>query len=375
MKKQIKTMEQLRDSRLLFEKKLPAFGYMILLIVTFSLIGVVVWSMYAHKPYMIISQGTVTNEESSYVMPAYTGEIEESFMEEGKLVQAGDVLFTIKSTDYNLQEEQLLTNKEIYEKQLEKSELLVKSIKDDKNYFDAADTEDELYYSTFEAYKSQVAQNIFDGSTYQAYGYTEEQIQTELEKNQGKISEIYYSAIQSAENMGKEAKQQIASIESQLAAITSGQAEYSVRAVNTGILHLLADYKTGMVVQTGSAVATITPENSEVMIEAYVSTADMARMEEGNEVQLAVDGLIQSVYGNITGIVEKIDSNLTSMEGENGQSNSVFKIRIKPNSDYVVSKSGKKVNLSNGMTVEARVTYDEVTYFNYVLEKLGLLVR
>ena len=375
MKKQIKTMEQLKDSRLLFEKNLPAFGYIILLIVTISLIGVVIWSMYAHKPYMIISQGTVTNQNSSYVMPAYTGEIEESHMEEGKLVQAGDVLFTIKSTDYNLQEEQLLANKEIYEKQIEKSELLVKSIKDDKNYFDPSDTEDELYYSTFEAYKSQVAQNTFDGSAYQAYGYTEEQIQKELEKNQGKISEIYYSAIQSAENMGKEAKQQIASIESQLAAITSGQAEYSVKAVRTGVLHLLADYKAGMVVQTGSAVATITPENSEVMIEAYVSTADMARMEEGNEVQLAVDGLIQSVYGNITGTVEVIDSNLTSMEGENGQSNSVFKIRIKPNSDYVVSKSGRKVNLSNGMTVEARITYDEVTYFHYVLEKLGLLVR
>lgn len=375
MKKQIKTMEQLKDSRLLFEKKLPAFGYIILLIVTVALIGVVIWSMYAHKPYMIISQGTVTNEDSCYVMPAYTGQIEESFMEEGKLVQAGDVLFTIKSTDYNLQEEQLLANKEIYEKQLEKSELLVKSIKDDKNYFDSTNTEDELYYSTFEAYKSQVAQNTFDGSTYQAYGYTEEQIQNELEKNQGKISEIYYSAIQSAENMGKEAKQQIASIESQLAAITSGQAEYSVKAVSSGVLHLLGAYKAGTVVQIGSAVATITPENSEVIIEAYVSTADMARMEEGNEVQLAVDGLIQSIYGNITGTVEMIDSNLTSMEGEEGQSNTVFKIRIKPNSDYVVSKSGRKVNLSNGMTVEARITYDEVTYFHYVLEKLGLLVR
>lgn len=375
MKKQIKTMEQLKDSRLMFEKELPAFGYMILLIVTLSLIGVVVWSTYAKKPYMIISQGTVTNQDSSYVMPAYTGEIEESFMEEGKLVQEGDVLFTIKSTDYNLQEEQLLSNKENYEKQVEQSKLLVKSIKDDKNYFDPSKSEDELYYSTFEAYKSQVAQNTFDGSTYQAYGYTEEQIQAELEKNQGKISEIYYSSIQSAENTMKEAESQIASIDAQLSAIGSGQAEYSVKAVSTGVLHLLADYKAGMVVQTGSAVATITPENSEIIIESYVSTSDMARMEEGNKVQLAVDGLIQSVYGNITGTVEKIDSNLTSMEGENGQSNSVFKIRIKPNSDYMISKSGKKVNLSNGMTVEARITYDEVTYFDYVLEKLGLLVR
>lgn len=375
MKKQIKTMEQLKDSCLMFEKPLPAFGYMLLLIITLSLAGVVAWSTIAHKPYMIISQGTVTNSDSSYVMPAYTGEIQESYMEEGKLVQEGDILFTIKSTDYNLQEEQLTDSREVYEKQVEQAELLVKSIKDDKNYFEASDPEDELYYSTYEAYKSQVAQNTFDGSTYQAYGYTEEQIQAELEKNQGKIAEIYYSAIQSAENIKKEAKQQIDSIDAQLAAVGSGQAEYSVKASGTGVLHLLADYKTGMVVQTGSAVATITPENSEVTIEAYVSTADMARMEEGNEVQLSVDGLIQSVYGNITGTVEKIDSNLTSMEGENGQSNSVFKIRIKPNSDYVVSKSGRKVNLSNGMTVEARITYDEVTYFNYVLEKLGLLTR
>lgn len=375
MKKQIKTMEQLKDSRLLFEKKLPAFGYLILLIVTVSLAGVVLWSMKAHKPYMIISQGTVTSEEANYVMPGYTGEIEACYLEEGKLVQAGDVLFTIKSTDYNLQEEQLLANKAAYEKQTAKSELLVKSIKDDTNYFDAASPEDELYYSAFEAYKAQVAQNTFDGSMYQAYGYSEEQIENELVKNQGKISEIYYNAIQSAENMAKEAQLQIASIDAQLAAVDSGQEEYSVKAANTGVLHLLADYKTGMVVQTGSAVATITPENAEATVEAYVSTADMARMEEGNKVQMAVDGLIQTVYGNITGTVASIDRNLTSMEGENGQSNSVFKIKIKPDTDYVVNKSGKKVNLSNGMTVEARITYEEVTYFDYVLEKLGLLVR
>lgn len=375
MKKQIKTMEQLKDSCLLFEKKFPAFGYLILLIVTVSLVGVVLWSMKAHKSYMIISQGTVTSEEANYVMPSYTGEIEVCFLEEGKLVQAGDVLFTIKSTDYNLQEEQLLANKAVYEKQTAKSELLVKSIKDDTNYFDAASSEDELYYSAFEAYKAQVAQNSFDGSMYQAYGYSEEQIENELVKNQGKISEIYYNAIQSAENMAKEAQIQIASIDAQLSAIDSGQEEYSVKAANTGVLHLLADYKTGMVVQTGSAVATITPENAEATVEAYVSTADMARMEEGNKVQMAVDGLIQTVYGNITGTVASIDRNLTSMEGENGQSNSVFKIKIKPDTDYVVNKSGKKVNLSNGMTVEARIIYEEVTYFDYVLEKLGLLVR
>lgn len=375
MKKQIKTMEQLRDSRLLFEKKLPAFGFMILLVVAFSVVGVIIWSFYAHKPYMIISQGTVTSSNSSYVMPAYTGEIEQCYMEEGKLVQRGDILFTIKSTDFNLQEEQLLVSKQAYEEQVEQLQLLVKSIKDNQNYFDASKPEDELYYSTFEVYMSQISQNTFDGSTYQTYGYTDEQIERELVKNQEKRAEIYYSAIQSAENSIKEAQLQIASIEAQLAAVGSGQLEYSVKAGCTGILHMLADYKAGMVVQTGSAVATITPENSEMIVEAYVSTADMARMEEGNSAQIAVDGLIQSVYGNITGTVVSIDSNLTSLDGENGQNKSVFKIKVRPDVDYLISKSGKKVNLANGMTVETRITYDEVTYFDYGLEKLGLLVR
>lgn len=374
-RKQMKTMEQLRDSALLFETDVPPFGYLLLLIVAVSLAGVLLWSTQAVKPYVIVSQGTVTSADAAYVMPAYTGEIEENDMEEGMLVEEGDVLFTIKSTDYNLQEEQLLASRDIYEQQITKSNLLVKSIQDNTNYFDGTDPEDTLYYSSFEAYQSQVAQNRFDASTYKAYGYSDEQIQAEMEKNQGKVTEIYYSAIQSAENAIQEATKQIASIDAQLLAIQSGQTEYRVRAASAGTLHMLADYKAGMVVQTGSAVATITPENGEVLIEAYVSTADMARMEEGEPVQLAVNGLVQSVYGTIDETVAHIASNVTSMEGEQGESNPVFRVQITPDTDYLVSRTGRKVSLKNGMTVEARIRYDEVTYFNYVLEKLGLLVR
>lgn len=370
MTKQIKTLDQLRDSRLMFDKKVPAFGYMLLLIVTIFLAGAVIWSIRTPKAYMIIAQGTVTNSGSNYVMSGYTGEIGECNMQEGQLVEKGDILFTIKSTDYDMQQEQLEENRAAYEKQISQYELLVKSIKDDRNYFDASNSEDNLYYSTYEAYKSQIAQNRLDTNAYKSYGYTDEQIASELEKNQGKISEVYYSAIQSAENAIQQANIQISAIDAQLSAIDSGQAEYSVKATASGKLHLLADYKSGMVVQAAGTVATITPENAETIMEAYVSTGDMARMHEGDTVQIAVDGLTESVYGNIKGRVEQIDSNLTTQESENGTA-SVFKIRILPEVDYVISKSGEKVDLTNGMTVQARIEYDKITYFNYVLEKLG----
>lgn len=371
---QIRTLDQLKDSRLMFDKKVPAFGYLLLLIVSAFLAGAVIWSMYTPKAYMITAQGTVTSEDANYVMSGYTGEIGACHMKEGMLVEKGDTLFTIKSTDYNVQQEQLEESKGAYEKQISKYELLVKSIKDDQNYFDASDPADNLYYSTYEAYKSQVVQNKLDADTYKSYGYTDEQITAELEKNQGKISEVYYSAIQSAENAIRESNSQIDAIDAQLSAIKSGQAEYAVKATASGKLHLLADYKNGMIVQMAGTVATITPENADTIVEAYVSTADMARIHQGDTVQIAVDGLAESIYGNITGKVVQIDSNLSTQETAEGNTQ-VFRIKILPETDYVISRTGYKVDLTNGMTTLARIQYDKVTYFWYVMEKLGFRAR
>ncbi|MBQ3558882.1 MAG: HlyD family efflux transporter periplasmic adaptor subunit [Agathobacter sp.] len=375
MRKRIHTLEQLKDSRFLFDKQIPAFGYMLIVIVAVFLGGAVVWSMNTPKVYTIQAQGTVTNTDASYVMCTYTGEIETSYMEEGKLVEAGDTLFTIKSTDYNLQKVQLEDSRLAYEKKISQYQKLVKSIKDNVNYFDSANPDDELYFSTFETYKAKVEQSVLDTSMYEIYGYSEEQIEAELVKNQGKISEIYYSTLQSAESAIQEAQLQIVSIDAQLSAISSGQEAYVVKASTSGILHKLADYKPGMVVQTTTTVATITPENGERVIEAYVSTADMARMHEGDEVQIVVDGLSQSVYGTIVGTVRQIDSNVTTQQGQDGATMQVFRVLIDMDTDYMISQTGDKVDVVNGMTVVARVQYNKVTYFNYVLEKLGFKVK
>ena len=375
MKKNIVMLDELKDSRLLFNKQIPTFGYILILIVAVFLLGILAWSIHTPKIYTVQAQGTVSNRDANYVMCTYTGEIESSYMEEGKLVEAGDVLFTIESTDYDLQKEQLESNRLAYETQIKQYQKLVTSIKDDVNYFDSANPEDELYYSTFETYKAKIGQSTLDTSMYESYGYTQEQIEAELVKNQEKISEIYYSALQAAESAIQEAELQIASIDAQLSAISSGQDAYVVKASTSGVLHLLADYKPGMVVQTTTTVATITPENADRVIEAYVSTADMARLHEGDAVQIVVDGLSQSVYGTIKGTVRQIDSNVTTQQGQDGSTTQVFRVLIDMETDYMISHSGDKVDIVNGMTVVARVQYDKVTYFNYILEKLGFKVK
>ncbi len=60
MRKKIKTLAELKDSKLLYDQDIPAFGYMIVAVVALLLIGVIIWSMFAPKPYMITAAGTVT---------------------------------------------------------------------------------------------------------------------------------------------------------------------------------------------------------------------------------------------------------------------------------------------------------------------------
>ncbi len=376
MSKQIKKLSQLKDSRLLYEKKLPAFGYMLVLAVAFLLAAVVIWSVNTPKTYMISASGIVQSENKNYVMTPYTGEISEIYIKEGILVEKGDELLRIKSTDINLQVTQLEEQKKSYETKISQYQKLVKSIKDDTNYFDSAKEEDGLYYSQYEAYKSQVAQNQVDVATYQAYGYTEEQIENQLITNQAKVTELYYASIQTAESAISEAKTQLEALEAQRLALNQGQEEYIVKAAETGTIHMLSDYKEGMVVQAATPIASIASEQDSYEIMAYVSPQDTARTNVGDLVDIAISGLNQSLYGTIKGRVAQIDSDITmAQSSENGEGSTYFKVMIEPENTYLFSKSGNQVNLSNGMAVETRIQYDEVTYFSYVMEALGVLTR
>ena len=181
-------------------KKGTPFGYIIVIISVTLLIGVVIWSLYTPKVYMIKTTGMVTNENAGYVMPAYTGEIVNNYMFEGKIVEQGDVLFTVKSTDYDLQEQQLKNNSIIYKNKLAQSNKLVKSIKDDKIIL-IKQTQMMHYITVHTKHISPKLNKIKLMSVLiKNYGYTDKQIEDQWLLTKNKISEIYYTAIKTAES-------------------------------------------------------------------------------------------------------------------------------------------------------------------------------
>ena len=366
----IQNLSDLQDRRIMMEKKLPPFGYALILLVAALMVFLTVWSTQNYRTYVSQSAGSVQASNKTYIMSSYSGSITELNISEGSYVNEGDLIAHIKSTDLDMQLDSYQSQLDIYQKQKSQYEKLLKSIQDDKNYFSETEVDDQPYYYQYETYKSQVEQKTFDASPYQAAGYSDEQIKNLMEQNQKEVEALYYSTLQSISANLTSVQSNIDNIQAQMDTLSSGANDYYIYAPTSGVIHMDTPYKEGMVLSAGAALATVASENSDLEVVAALSVSDRPLVSVGDSCKIAITGLSEYSYGNLTGTVTSIDSDVNSTE-----SGSYYKMTIKPDSTYVVSNSGDKVDLSNGMSVTARVEYDELTYFEYVMEALGVLFR
>ena len=366
----IRDINELQDRRIMMEKKLPPFGYALILLTAALILFLVVWSTKNYRTYVSQSSGSVQAANKTYIMSSYSGSITELNIAEGSYVNEGDLIAHIKSTDLDMQQDSLQSQLDIYKKQKSQYEKLVKSIQDDKNYFSETDIDDQPYYYQYETYKSQVAQKAFDASPYQAAGYSDEQIKALMEQNQSEVEALYYSTLQSISASLTSVQSNIDNLQSQMDALNTGANDYYIYAPTSGVIHMDTPYKVGMVLSAGTPLATVASENSDLEVVAYVTLNDRPLLHVGDPCKIAITGLSEYSYGTLTGTVTSIDSDVTA-----SSSGSYYKMAITPDSAYVISNSGDKVDLSNGMSVTARVEYDKLTYFEYAMEALGVLFR
>ena len=366
----IRDINELQVRRIMMEKKLPPFGYALILLTAALILFLVVWSTKNYRTYVSQSSGSVQAANKTYIMSSYSGSITELNIAEGTYVNEGDLIAHIKSTDLDMQQDSIQSQLDIYKKQKSQYEKLVKSIQDDKNYFSETDIDDQPYYYQYETYKSQVAQKAFDASPYQAAGYSDEQIKALMEQNQSEVEALYYSTLQSISASLTSVQSNIDNLQSQMDALSTGANDYYIYAPTSGVIHMDTPYKVGMVLSAGTPLATVASENSDLEVVAYVTLNDRPLLHVGDPCKIAITGLSEYSYGTLTGTVTSIDSDVTA-----SSSGSYYKMTITPDSTYVISNSGDKVDLSNGMSVTARVEYDKLTYFEYAMEALGVLFR
>ena len=171
------------------------------------------------------------------------------------------------------------------------------------NKFDPNNEEEIEFYNKLSA--AYIARKEFEVNkeNLKNQGYDDKQIEEYAKTQKNKLNEHYYKTISEFTTEKNQYELELSKLVYQKEALERGKEQYEVVAQKSGVIHLNTPLTSGMVLQGGSLIGTITSKEEELIIETMLPSSDRPRIHVGDEVALAVGGLLQSEYGTIPGKV------------------------------------------------------------------------
>ena len=155
----------------------------------------------------------------------------------------------------------------------------------------------------------------------------------------------------------------IASIEKQIADISMSIKNAEVTASVDGTVNMYSDLSSSDLVQGGQIIATIIPDtDGAYKLMMYLSSSDISETEEGQSVRLRFAAYPYQEYGEFSGTVKSISTDVRS--NENGMSYYVAEVSI---------DDTQGLELVSGMECEARVVTKQRKIIYWLLEKLDFI--
>ncbi|ADL51181.1 HlyD family secretion protein [Clostridium cellulovorans] len=362
-------LNEITDSKIQYDKKPPRFMYYIILVMLMLVVSFFIWSTKSIKTYIVTGNGIVTTENKSNITAKVSGEVKEVYIQEGKEVKAGDILIVFNSPEPKYQIEQVENQVEFLNKRIDLLKRAENEANKGTNTFDKNNIDELEFYNRLLGSNAKLEEYKVDEEALRKQGYKEAEIKQFYDKAQIKKNQIYYDTILSFTNERNQLEMEKDKLETQKKAIANSMNEYIIYAVSDGKIHLNSEIKKGMVLQSGSQIGSIAKVDGELTVEALISGSDRPRVQENDEVSLAIDGLNQAEYRTLNGNIESIDEDATI---DNQKGKIYFKVKIRPDNNYIEDKNGDKVKLKLGMVTEVRVKYEKITYMKYFMEQIGI---
>lgn len=157
---------ELRYSRIFFDKKPPAFVFILIISTAIILIGALIGAAYIPKNYIVKANGNSLITGTEFLSAISSGKVVTLHKSEGDIVKAGDVIVSLSSGQEGLQASSL--NKQL-EKLRAKEAIFQKfeqSLNEKYNHMSNSGEEQE-YYGKVEYYLSQLnSENYNNGTQY-----------------------------------------------------------------------------------------------------------------------------------------------------------------------------------------------------------------
>lgn len=360
-KNRIYTFNELKESKLIYDHKPPAFGVIITLLTLAFVVGAILWACFSVKTYAVRATGLVTDDTKINVMNSVAGEVKTIEVAEGQEVSEGDVILTLDTFQTDLQIAQLQAMVDLYDTYITNTQKLISfvndySVEDENthvNPFDSSVDEEARFYSDVELMK------VYGQSlASQEGGYTEESLQN---------LKTQFLSQQSVYNYLADYISQHKQYSSQLDMYKDSLSSYTVVATQSGIVHLTPGLTVGTVLSNSTLLATISSDDSDnLYFQLAVSASERSKLLVGSDVEIAVSGAMQTEYGTLSGKVAAIDNDIT--QTEDGQV--YYNVKVIPEKTVLTDKGGNQINLQLGMLGECRIKYDETTWLNWIIEQV-----
>ncbi len=150
-------------------------------------------------------------------------------------------------------------------------------------------------------------------------------------------------------------------------ALLAGQVAYAeIRAPQEGTVSALNLKTVGAVVQAGTVLAEIVPEEKGLTIRANLRPENVADVYLGQEARISLSAYDVSRYGSLAGVVQNVASNTTECEGQ-----PLFYETIITVSDLVFTKTGQSAEIIPGMAVVVDIIGGKRTVLDYILTPIN----
>ena len=139
-----------------------------------------------------------------------------------------------------------------------------------------------------------------------------------------------------------------------------------VRAPASGVVSVVHVQTVGAVVDAGTVLAEIVPDEQALLVKARVLAEDISGVYVDQLAQVALSAYDVSRYGNLEGRVQRIASNTTIEEGQAPYYQTMVEV---PNPKF--SKSAEKVEIVPGMTVVIDIIGKKRSVLSYIMTPLN----
>lgn len=369
-------LSELTDSRILYEKRAPVFGFFVIALAVLAILSTFIWSSMTTKPSVVQAAGSVESENRTYVMSSVSGKIVEVLTPNGSTVERDDTMIVVESVELAVEKQSVDAQAQELNQLLALQDRYRATLEGDTNEFDPNNPDESSFYYQFESLDYQLAQVRADPDSLRALGYSEAEIENVLRRDRLKRAELLNTALSAAADQAAETRQQIDTLTIRAAAVESQEVAYTVVAPETGTVYLNPNLAPGTVISAGEPLGTIAAPDAPRDVTVYLAVPDRQLVSVGDEVRVTVAGLPAPVYEKVEGVVTSIDSDVTTMtagaaSATTVSNESVFGITVELGKYFVEDQAGQRHEIGNGTAVQVELVYDEVSYLQYALGLLG----